>query len=73
MADASPFAAFEHGVADYLAQAGAHAELLRLPEMGLTGNGHLPMGEANSDEVAEALMAWLDKRQPAVWDEAAQR
>lgn len=73
VADTSPFAAFEHGVADYLAQAGAHAELLRLPEMGLTGNGHLPMGEANSDEVAEALMAWLDKRQPAVGDEAAQR
>lgn len=61
-ADTSPFASFEHGVADYLAQAGADAELLRLPEMGITGNGHLPMGEKNSDEVAEVLMTWLGKR-----------
>jgi acetyl esterase/lipase len=62
VADTSPFAPSGHGVADYLAQAGAEAELLRLPEMGITGNGHLPMGERNSDEVAEALMAWLGKR-----------
>ncbi|WP_407698437.1 alpha/beta hydrolase [Streptomyces cyaneochromogenes] len=64
--DHSPFAAFQHGVADYLVQAGADAELLRLADLGLTGNGHLPMGEKNSDDVAEALMAWLNKRLAAV-------
>lgn len=68
--DTSPFAAFGHGVADYLTQAGADVELLRLPEMGITGNGHLPMGEKNSDEVAEALMAWLGKRPAAVEEDA---
>jgi pimeloyl-ACP methyl ester carboxylesterase len=61
-ADTSPFAAFQHGLTDYLVRAGADAELLRLPEMGITGNGHLPMGEKNSDEVAEVLMSWLGKR-----------
>jgi pimeloyl-ACP methyl ester carboxylesterase len=66
LADTSPFASFGHGVADYLAQAGADAELLRLPEMGITGNGHLPMGERNSDEVAGVLMTWLGKRLAAV-------
>jgi len=65
-ADASPFAGFQHGVADYLAQAGADVELLRLTDLGLTGNGHLPMGEKNSDDVAEALMSWLNKRLAAV-------
>lgn len=65
-ADTSPMASFGHGIADYLAQAGADAELLRLPELGITGNGHLPMGEKNSDEVADVLMAWLVKRLPAV-------
>jgi pimeloyl-ACP methyl ester carboxylesterase len=65
-ADTSPFAPVQHGVADYLAQAGADTELLRLPEMGITGNGHLPMGEKNSDEVAEVLMTWLGKRLAAV-------
>jgi acetyl esterase/lipase len=70
VADTSPFAPFGHGVADYLTQAGADVELLRLPEMGITGNGHLPMGEKNSDEVAEALMAWLGKRSAAVEEDA---
>ncbi|GAB2862498.1 alpha/beta hydrolase [Lentzea nigeriaca] len=70
VADTSPFAPSGHGVADYLAQAGADAELLRLPEMGITGNGHLPMGEKNSDEVAEALMAWLGKQPAAVEEDA---
>lgn len=61
-ADHSPVASFQHGIADYLAQAGADVELLRLADLGLTGNGHLPMGEKNSDDVAEALMTWLNKR-----------
>lgn len=68
VAHTSPFASFGHGVAEYLVQAGADAEPLRLPEMGITGSGHLPMGEKNSDEVAETPMAWLDK-QPATTKE----
>lgn len=58
-AEASWMALDNHGIVDYLRQAGASAVHLRLQELGICGNGHMPMNEANSDEVAAALHTWL--------------
>jgi hypothetical protein len=57
--EASWMALDNHGTVDFLRQAGCDAELLRLEEIGITGNGHMPMAETNSDEVAMALHHWL--------------
>ncbi|MET0427014.1 MAG: alpha/beta fold hydrolase [Microvirga sp.] len=35
------------------------AEFVWLPDRGITGNGHMPMIEDNSLEIAELLLAWL--------------
>ncbi len=39
---------------------GADAELVWLPDAGITGNGHFLMGETNSDEVLAVLEGQLD-------------
>ena len=62
VAEASWMAQFTHGTADWLVQAGADAELIRLENLGIRGNGHLMMGETNSDEVAAALHRWIIER-----------
>jgi hypothetical protein len=54
-------ATFTHGVVDFLKQAGASAELLRLEEAGIHGNGHMMMSEKNSDEIAALLNGWIEK------------
>jgi pimeloyl-ACP methyl ester carboxylesterase len=35
-------------------------EHILLEERGITGNGHMLMSEANSDEIADLVIAWLD-------------
>lgn len=35
------------------------AEFIWLPDEGSSGNGHMPMIEDNSDEIADRLLAWL--------------
>lgn len=62
-AEASWMAADNHGVVDFLAQAGASIEHLRLEDQGIRGNGHAMMLETNSDEIAEAIADWIDERQ----------
>ncbi|MGJ7530572.1 alpha/beta hydrolase [Variovorax sp. GB1P17] len=57
--EASWMAHDNHGAVDFLLQAGAQAEHLRLEWVGLRGNGHAMMLEKNSDEVAAALHGWL--------------
>lgn len=52
----------DHGMVDFLRQAGAEAEHLRLAEHGVRGNGHLMMAERNSDEVAAVIAAWIERR-----------
>jgi pimeloyl-ACP methyl ester carboxylesterase len=59
VAEASWMALDSHGVVDFLVQAGAPAELLRLEESGIHGNGHMPMSERNSDDVVALLHAWI--------------
>lgn len=38
------------------------AEFLWLPDEGITGNGHMPMIEDNSDAIADRLLKWLARR-----------
>lgn len=38
------------------------AEFVYLPEHGIAGNGHMPMCEDNSDEIAALIVAWLEAR-----------
>ncbi len=61
-AEASWKAAEDHGTADFLRQAGAQVEHLRLEERGIHGNGHAMMLELNSDAVAAVLADWIADR-----------
>ena len=60
--EASFMAPFEHGAVDFLTQAGVAAELLRLEDHGIHGNGHMVMSEKNSDEVAALIDKWLQRK-----------
>ncbi|MDR1431345.1 MAG: hypothetical protein LBI99_04415, partial [Propionibacteriaceae bacterium] len=44
---------------DAINRHGGNAELLMLPEIGLTGNTHFPMQDLNNHEVAEQLVRFL--------------
>jgi pimeloyl-ACP methyl ester carboxylesterase len=46
----------------FLEQAGAKPDRLRLAEQGIHGNGHMMMLESNSDQVADAIIAWIETR-----------
>jgi pimeloyl-ACP methyl ester carboxylesterase len=61
-AEASWMATDNHGTVDYLRQAGAQVEHLRLEDVGIHGNGHAMMLEKNSDEIAGALHAWITRQ-----------
>ncbi|MDO9714373.1 alpha/beta hydrolase [Paracraurococcus lichenis] len=61
-AEASWKAAEDHGVVDYLRQAGATVDHLRLEQHGLHGNGHMMMLEMNSDAVAALVAGWIEAR-----------
>jgi len=52
----------DHGTADYLSQAGADVEHLRLEEHAIRGNGHAMMLELNSDAIAALLSEWLARK-----------
>lgn len=61
--EASYHAAYDHCTAEYLAQAGVKNEFVRLPEKGLSGNGHMMMIEKNNHQVADMLIQWLSTKQ----------
>ena len=42
-------------------KAGGQAELLVLPDIGITGNSHMLMQDTNSLQIAALLLAWIDK------------
>ena len=46
----------------FLAQAGAKPDRLALAEHGIRGNGHMMMLESNSDQVADAIVGWIEGR-----------
>ena len=62
-AEASWMAADNHGIVDFLAQAGATIEHLRLEDVGIHGNGHAMMLETNSDEIAQVIQDWIEEKQ----------
>src|SRR5450830_986573 len=39
--------------------AGAHPEVINLPEIGIHGNGHMMMMEKNNQQIAEVINNWL--------------
>lgn len=54
-----------HGAVDFLTQAGASVEHLRLEDKGITGNGHMMMSETNSDEIATVIENWITDNAPS--------
>jgi pimeloyl-ACP methyl ester carboxylesterase len=42
-------------------KAGGKAELVLLPEIGIQGNSHVLMQDSNSHEIAEWLLAWIER------------
>jgi pimeloyl-ACP methyl ester carboxylesterase len=61
VAEASYHAQYDHCTAEFLRRSGIGVKLLRLADIGITGNGHMMMLEANNDRIAEAMNAWLQE------------
>jgi pimeloyl-ACP methyl ester carboxylesterase len=61
VAEASYHAAYDHVTAAYLKQAGVPNDFVRLPDIGIRGNGHMMMLEKNSDAIAGVIETWLKK------------
>ena len=59
--EASYHAAYDHATSRYLAQAGVEHTFLRLPDIGMHGNGHMMMLEENNLEIAALLHEWAAK------------
>lgn len=60
----SGFAGFAAQIVEFLTVAGAAAEWIHLPDLGIEGNGHGLMFEANSDETVKPVIAWATKQWP---------
>lgn len=58
VSEASYHAPYDHCTAKYLAQAGVPNKFVRLPEVGIRGNGHMMMLEKNNLEIAAFLTGW---------------
>jgi pimeloyl-ACP methyl ester carboxylesterase len=59
--EASLHAPYDHGTSAFLRQAGVEHDYVRLPEVGIRGNGHMMMLEQNSDEIAAFLLNWIEQ------------
>jgi hypothetical protein len=46
---------------EQLKKAGGDAEMMHLPAMGIKGNSHMLMQDKNSDQLADLVIAWIDK------------
>ncbi len=57
--ETSSFASASPPIVKMLAEAGAAAELMRLTDHGVTGNGHGLIYEANSDQALQPVLRWL--------------
>jgi pimeloyl-ACP methyl ester carboxylesterase len=62
--EASWHAPIAWAVVEFLRQAGADVEEMRLEDHGLRGNGHLMMLERNSAEIVPVLSEWIRRRVP---------
>jgi hypothetical protein len=59
--EASYHVPYDHCTSDYLTQAGVKHDFVRMPSVGIHGNGHFMMIEKNSDQIAAYLARWMDK------------
>lgn len=46
-------------VASFLRERSPLCEHIQLERHGITGNGHMLMGETNSDEIIDLIVSWL--------------
>ena len=63
--ESSYHAAYDHCTVKYFEQAGVHPKWVRLPDVGIHGNGHMMMLEKNNMEIAAFMSRWLDSQFPA--------
>lgn len=68
-AGASAFAAASPPIVAALEAGGAAVELLRLPDHGVTGNGHGLIYEKNSDAALKPVLDWLERHAGAPSEE----
>ena len=61
VSEASYHAPYDHCTSEYLAQAGVKNEFVRLPDIGIRGNGHMMMLEKNNLENAAFLVNWAQR------------
>lgn len=54
--------ALDERTAAWLNEHGAAAEFVYLPDLGITGNGHMMMMEDNSDALADLAVDWIESR-----------
>ena len=59
--EASYHRPYAHCVAKWLNQAGVKTTFVNLEDVGLPGNGHQMMSEANSAAIAKYLQSWIEK------------
>lgn len=60
--EASFRATMDDCTAAFLAQAGAKPDRLALADHGIKGNGHMMMLEVNNQEVADAIIGWIESK-----------
>ena len=61
VSEASYHAPYDHCTSKFLAQAGVKHSLVRLPDVGIKGNGHMMMLEKNNLQIAALLQGWIQK------------
>ena len=57
--EASYHAPYDHCTVKYLQQAGVRPKWIKLPDVGIRGNGHMMMLEKNNMEIAAVMARWL--------------
>ena len=61
VSEASYHAPYDHCTSKYLTQAAVKNSFVRLPEVGIRGNGHMMMLEKNNLQIAALLRGWIEK------------
>ena len=61
VSEASYHAPYDHCTSKFLTQSGVKHAFVRLPEIGIKGNGHMMMLEKNNLEIAALLDGWVKK------------
>ena len=59
--EASVIDVYGRCMAEFLQQGGVPIDYVRLGEQGIKGNGHFPMLEQNSDDIAKLMQKWIER------------